>query len=227
MQAEPAKKHSKLKLILAGVGVVYLVGAGMWAGQAYWKSRTAGNQPNMAAHPERAGEMMVDREIERYSGQLGLSDAQKRQVRDIVQKAGVTNVPPVQAMQGMMEVQKKVREILTPEQLEKMDKAQNDRMGKFADRMVDRLKKEVGISDEQAQGIRNIMNEANPMKAGADNSAPMPQRFMQTRERIRGLLTPEQQEKFDKMPGPGGGRMGGMLRRFMPGGGQPPQEEEN
>lgn len=224
MQAEPAKKHSKLKLILAGIGVVYLVGAGVWAGQAYWKSRAAAKQPNLAAHPERAGEVLIDREIEHYSGQLGLSEEQKKQAHDILEKAGVTNAPPAQAMQGMMEVQKKLREILTPEQAEKLDRAQNERMGKFADRMVDRLKTEVGITDEQAQGIRNIMNEVNPMKAGTDNSVPMPQRFMQTRDRIRSLLTPEQQEKFDKMPGPGG-RMGGMMRRFMPGGGQPPQEE--
>jgi Spy/CpxP family protein refolding chaperone len=221
MQAEPAAKHSKLKLILAGIGVVYLVGAGVWAGQAYWKNRTAERQPNLAAHPERAGEMLLDREVERFNEKLGLSDEQKRQVRDILEKAGALNAPPPQAMQGMMEARKKIREILTPEQQEKMGQAENARMGQFADRMIDRLKKEVGISDEQEKGIRNLMSEANPMKAGADNSVPMPQRFAKTRERIRELLTPEQQEKYDKLPGPGGG----MLRRFMPGGGQPPQEE--
>ena len=92
--------------------------------------------------------------------------------------------------------------------------------------LVDRPKKEVGITDEQEKGIRNIMNEVNPLKAGADNSVPMPQRFMQARDRIRGLLTPEQQEKFDKMPGPGGGGMGGgLMRRFRQGGGQSGQEE--
>ena len=133
---------------------------------------------------------------------------------------------PGQGMQGMLELRKKIRDILTPEQQEKMDKAQNERVGQFADRMVDRLKKEVGITDEQEKGIRNIMNEVNPLKAGADNSVPMPQRFMQARDRIRGLLTPEQQEKFDKMPGPGGGGMGGgLMRRFRQGGGQSGQEE--
>ncbi len=221
MNTESGKKYSKLKLILAGIGVVYLIGGAVWAGHYYWTNRSAARQPNMAAHPERAGEMMVDREIERYSGQLGLTEEQKKQVRDIVAKAGLANVPPLQAMQGMMEVQKKIREILTPEQRQKMDQAQNDRAGKFADRMTERLKKEVGITDEQAQGIRNIMNESNPMKAGADTSTPMPMRFMQARDRIRSLLTPEQQEKFDKMQGPGGG----MMRRFMGGGGQQPREE--
>jgi Spy/CpxP family protein refolding chaperone len=221
MQAEPAAKHSKLKLILAGIGVVYLVGAGVWAGQAYWKSRTAERQPNLAAHPERAGEMLLDREVERFNEKLGLSDEQKRQVRDILEQAGALNAPPPQAMQGMMEARKKIREILTPEQQEKMGQAENARMGQFADRMIDRLKKEVGISDEQEKGIRNIMNEANPMRAGADNSVPMPQRLAKTRERIRELLTPEQQEKYDKMPGPGGG---GFMRRFRQDGGQPQEE---
>jgi len=221
MNAEPAKKYSKLKLILAGIGVVYLVGGAVYAGHHFWTNRSAAKTPNMAAHPERAGDMLIDREMERYSTQLGLTEEQKKQVHEIVAKAGVVNVPPAQAMQGMMEVQKKVREILTPEQLQKMDQAQGDRANRFADRMVERLKKEVGISDEQAQGIRNIISESNPMKAGGDSSTPMPMRFMQARDRIRTLLTPEQQEKFDKMQGPGGG----MFRRFTRGGGQSPQEE--
>ncbi len=220
MEAEPGKKYSKLKLILAGVGVVYLIGGGVWAGQAYWKNRNAVQQPNLAAHPERAGEMLLDREVDKLNGQLGLSDDQKKQVHDILAKAGVTDAPPVQAMQGMLEARKKIREILTPEQQEKMGKAETARADQFADRMVARLKKDVGITDEQEKGIRNIMNEASPLKAGSDNSEPMPMRFMKARERVRGLLTPEQQEKFDKMQGPGGG----ILRRFMPGGGQPKEE---
>ena len=223
MDAEPGKKYSKLKLILAGIGVVYLVGGAVWAGHYYWTNRSVATQPNLAAQPERAGEMLIDREIEHYSTLLGLTEDQKKQVHDIVAKAGVTNVPPLQAMQGMMEVQKKIREILTPEQQQKMDQAQNDRVGKFADRTIDRLKKEVGITDEQAQGIRNIMNESNPMKAGPDTSTPTPMRFMQARERIRKLLTPEQQEKFDKMQGPGGG----IMRRLMQGGRQQQPQEEN
>ncbi len=223
MEAEPAKKPSKVKLVLAGIGVVYLVGAGVWAGQAYWKSRAAVRQPNLAAHPERAGQVLVDREVDRLNEQLALSDDQKKQVHDIIEKAGVMNAPPAQAMQGMLEVRKKIREVLTPEQQEKMGKAENARVGQFADRMVDRLKKEVGITEEQEKSIRSIVEEMNPMKAGADNSTPMPQRFMQARERVRNLLTPEQQEKFDKMQGPGGG----MLRRFMPGGGQQRPQEEN
>ena len=133
------------------------------------------------------------------------------------------SLPYAQAMQGILEVRKKIREVLTPEQQEKMGKAENARVGQFADRMVDRLKKEVGITEEQEKSIRSIVEEMNPMKAGADNSTPMPQRFMQARERVRNLLTPEQQEKFDKMQGPGGG----MLRRFMPGGGQQRPQEEN
>ena len=224
MDAAPGKKYSKLKLILAGIGAVYLVGAGVWAGQAYWKSRTAAKQPNLAAHPELARQTMIDREIARYGEQLALTDDQKKQVHDILDQSGLKNAEPGQAMQGMLEVRKKIHDILTPEQQEKMDKAQNARVGQFADRMVDRLKKEVGITDEQEKGIRNIMNEVNPLKAGADTSTPMPQRFMQARERIRGLLTPEQQEKFDKMQGPGGG-MGGFMRRFRQGGGQPAQED--
>ena len=224
MQTEPGKKHSKLKLILAGIGVVYLVGGAVWAGQYYWKNRTAAQQTNIAVHPELAKQTMIDREMERYNGQLGLSGEQKKQVQEIIEKSAAGNGQSGQFMQGMLETRKKIREILTPEQQEKMDKAQNERVGQFADRMVDRLKKEVGITDEQEKGIRNIMNEVNPLKAGADNSTPMPQRFMQARERVRGLLTPEQQEKFDKMQGPGGGG-GGFMRRFRQGGGQPPQEE--
>ena len=221
MEAAPGKKYSKLKLVLAGIGVVYLIGGGVWAGTKWWESRNTVKQPNLAAHPERAGEMLLDREVDKFNEQIGLSAEQKKQVHDIIEKAGVTNVAPLQAMQGMMEARKKIREILSPEQQEKMGKAEGDRVGKFADRQIDRLKKEVGITDEQEKGIRNIMNEANPMRAGADTSVSMPMRFIQARDRIRTLLTPEQQEKFDKMQGPGGG----MLRRFLPGGGQPPQEE--
>ena len=98
MQAEPAKKYSKLKLILAGIGVVYLVGAGVWAGQAYLKSRAAAKQPNLAAHPELARQTMIDREIGRYSEQLGLTDDQKKQVHDILDQSGMKNAEPGQAM---------------------------------------------------------------------------------------------------------------------------------
>jgi len=220
MDAEPGKKHSKLKLILAGIGVVYLIVGAVWAGQAYWKSRTAAQRPNLGAHPELAGQMLLDNEVQRFDKQLALSADQKKQVHDILDKAGVVNTPPLQAMQGMLEARKKIREILTPEQQEKMGKVENARVNQIADRQVERLKKEVGITSEQEKGIRNIINDANPLKAGSDTSEPMPARLMKARERIRGLLTPEQQEKFDKMQGPGGG----LLRRFMSGGGQPREE---
>jgi len=221
METATAKKHSKLKLVLAGLGAVYLVGAGVWAGQAWWKSRNETRQPSLAAHPERAGEMLLDREVDKLNARLGLTDEQKKQVRGILDKAGVINTAPAQAMQGMTEARRNIREILNPEQLEKMDKTESARAGQFADRMVARLKKEVGITAEQETAVRNLMDDANPLKRGDDSPVPVLQRFAQTRGRVRNLLTPEQQEKFDKMQGPGGG----MLRRFMPGGGQHPPEE--
>jgi len=220
METEPAKKHPKWKLALAGVGVAYLIGFTAWAGNQWWKRSHESRQPNMAAHPERAQEMLVDREVQRISEKLGLSDDQKTKVREILQKTGAVSAPPAQAMQGMMEARRQIREVLTPEQQEKMGREEGARVNQFADRMIERLKKEVGITEQQEKSIRAIMQDANPMRAAGDNGTPMLQRFQQTRDRIRNLLTPEQQEKFDKLPGPGGG----MLRRLMPGGGRPQEE---
>ena len=98
----------------------------------------------------------------RMQQELGLTDEQLEQMREIRQNGGT---------------REEVQAVLTPEQQAQAAELKKAHKGKGANRM----KKKLGLSDEQAAQIKEIQ------EAGG------------SREEIRAVLTPEQQANFDKM----------------------------
>lgn len=95
---------------------------------------------------------------------LGLSDEQVKQMRDIREAGGSPE---------------EMRAVLTPEQQAKAAQLKKANQ----DERMDRMKKQLDLSDEQVAKIKEIR------KAGG------------SRQDIRAVLTPEQQAKFDEARG--------------------------
>lgn len=80
--------------------------------------------------------------------------------------------------------------------LARQDGKQQNHQAKF-----EKMRSELGLSDEQAAQINTIINETrNEFRALRTEARPRYNAIRQKeRERIRTVLTPEQQRKFDEM----------------------------
>ena len=111
------KKRPWWQYLLAVVGAGYLVAGAAWGVYALAKRPSQQRGPSeIAAHPERAGEILARERAEEMKQRLGLSDEQTTKVAEAL-KAGAEAPPGPEGMRAVME---KVREVLTPEQREKM-----------------------------------------------------------------------------------------------------------
>lgn len=74
------------------------------------------------------------------------------------------------------------------------------RLGEFRDRFIEGLKRDVGVTDEQAQQIDAIMRESQERMAALWKPIePKAREEMEsTHAKVKALLTPEQQVKFEE-----------------------------
>ncbi len=226
MAAETGKRLSKTKIFLAMAGAAYFVAAAAWGG--HWLWQRAAQEPsgeNLAAHPGRVQEILINREMEKIADKIGLDKEQKETVRKIIKETGVMEGPPMQMIQNLGVAREKIRGLLTPEQLEKMETLEKERMGQFSDRIVGTLRERLDLTDSQVEQVGQIIAGANPLNGQPQDNQPPLARMAQSREKIRELLTPEQQKKFDEMPRLFGGPGGGGFGRFF-GNGRQQQEEQ-
>jgi len=111
------KKRPWWQYLLAVVGAGYLVAGAAWGVHALAKRPAGPRGPSeIAAHPERAGEIMARERAEEMKQRLGLSDEQTAKIAELL-KADADGPPGPASMRAVME---KIREVLTPEQREKM-----------------------------------------------------------------------------------------------------------
>lgn len=143
---------------------------------------------------------MGDQRLERMTGHLDLTPDQQDQIRQILEEA----TPSPRA-----ETRNRIREVLTPEQQEKMGQRHPQQGERTAQRpprrpgkgrnpharrqdgegmvLPDRLAQKLQLSDEQREAAGKLMTEIqNEQRA-------------ETRNRIEALLTPEQQEKLEQL----------------------------
>lgn len=118
----------------------------------------AATGPALAEPPPHAERRHIFAELE-------LTDAQRERIREIRAEGGDRDA---------------IRAVLTDEQRAKLDAAREGR-GKDPGRRAEHLKRELGLSDAQAQEIREIFD------AGG------------TREEVRAVLTEEQRGKLDAL----------------------------
>ena len=103
------------------------------------------------------------------------------------------------------------------------------RMGEFREKFIEGLKKDVGISDEQAKEIDRLMRESQERMAKIWEPVEPKAKaeFEATHQNVKALLTPEQQVKFEEMRKRHfDGRRGEHKRREGGGPGHPPLDQK-
>lgn len=136
------KKLPWWKYALATLGVVYAIGTVIWIVMLTSKAYAPSGPSDLAQHPERQEELLALRRAEKMQTDLGLSAEQTSKVAKIMEgfqaerKARFLSAPegqPMARMQAMMELREKVRDdlstVLTPEQLDAYEGAQQQRFG--------------------------------------------------------------------------------------------------
>ena len=136
---------------------------------------------------------MAERHLERMTEHLDLTPDQQDQIRQILEEA----VPPPRS-----EIHQQIREVLTPEQQEKMDRHLQERPDRMEGRkgrgmaghhrgrgpgVPEQLARQLQLTDEQRAAARELMTEIHD------------EQREETRRRIEELLTPEQREKLDEL----------------------------
>lgn len=185
-------KKAWVKYLLATVGAIYIVVAiGYLVNLGYKRMQPAGAS-ELAAHPERAGEIMAQQRLDEIKTQLGLSNEQAKQLADLFQQQNPMGRPPggpgdedFRARRDAF--QSAIAQILTPEQIEKF----REMRGGFA-------------------------GPGGPGGPGGQRGGMSQERI----ESLRSHMSPEQQERFDRRVkeweerrqrrpgGPGGGQRG-------------------
>ena len=169
-------------------------------------------------HEDRQG--FAEKNIERISEELGLTDKQKKAITPIIENEtkdllavmgdkSLNRKQKLEKIDVILQATKdRLSKILTPEQQKKYDKIKMDiHEGKqdFAERHIERMSEELGLTDKQKKDITPIIqSEMNDMRAvTSDKSLSKEQKMKKidvirqaTRERLSKILTPEQMKKY-------------------------------
>ena len=160
--------------------------------------------------------------LEQVQKELNLSDEQKEKIKDLAKemrppRRSEGEAPSPEERQAMMEkTQKKLAEILKPEQLQRFKEIRLQAMGPAALGNPE-VVKTLGITDNQRKlkTLRDDFNEkrreTHRFDSGslreeqtakmAENQKKMRQMEKELMEKALAVLTPEQREKFDKLQG--------------------------
>jgi Spy/CpxP family protein refolding chaperone len=223
-----------LRLPLACVSLA--VGVVLVAGQAFAQR---GDNPPSGERGQRMGRGMMEPggnvlgllRMEKVQKELKLSDEQKEKIGELAKEmrpgrpADGDSLTPEERRAKMDELRKKAREkvekrlaeILKPEQLERMKQIHVQAMGAAALGNSD-VVKALGITDDQRGKLKTLRDEAgekgrelfgsmrdlSPEEQKAkmsENHKKMREIAGELMEKSLAVLTPEQREKFEKMKG--------------------------
>jgi Spy/CpxP family protein refolding chaperone len=181
--------------------------------------------------------------LQQLAKQLDLTDAQKTQIKGILDNARTQlqalrnnmNITKQQELDQRQQIEEQtknsIRGVLTPDQQAKADsllKQAQDRMAaqqaKMQGQMLARLTNQLGLSDSQKSLIQSYLNDQkSQLQALRSNTALTPQQKLeqmqtirqQTQDKIKAALTADQQAKLDQLKQQAQNRMG--RRRGGPG----------
>jgi Spy/CpxP family protein refolding chaperone len=101
-----------------------------------------------------------------------------------------------------------------------------EREERFRGRMLDRMRKELDLTEEQARRVDSLLHaQGEELRALREEMRPRMEAFFErTRHALDSVLTPEQRDKLSRMrpPGPPPGGPGGPGGPEGPPGGPPP-----
>lgn len=163
----------------------------------------------------------------RMADELGLSEAQREQVRAVMSRArdehrAARELPPEQRRAAMQQARERVRgqldQILTPAQRARAEALRTQHGAERAERRVQHMTERLGLTPAQQGRVRAILERARAERERimAGNAAGDARRQAleglrtRTRTQIRAVLTPEQQAR---MPEHGRGEGRGHGRR--------------
>ncbi len=164
----------------------------------------AGRKGRKGGQSQKGGDRgdMAARRLEQMTENLDLTPEQQEQIRLILEESA----PPQRS-----EIRDRIREVLTPEQQQKMDQQQLRRQGTTPDQgrgmnqgrqgrsphgrgpagddpgLGPQLARQLNLTAEQRTAVRELMTEIDE------------QQQKQTRSQIEELLTPEQREKLEQL----------------------------
>lgn len=162
--------------------------------------------------------------VEKVQKELELTDDQKAQLdklneemrakmREAFQGGGQDREAARERMQAMQkEIDAGLEKILLPNQLKRLKEIRLQVAGINAALMDEEVRKELNVSEEQVQKIRDavqkVMEEMRgqrPQQGERPDPAQMRERMQQMRQKMQeatmSVLTPEQKEKWEKMCG--------------------------
>ncbi len=169
------------------------------------------------------GGMFVLLRLEQVQKELNLSDEQKEKIKELAKemmpgRPSEGQAPSPEDRRAMMEkVQKKLAEILKPEQLERLKQIQLQAQGAAALGNPE-VVKTLGITDDQRAKLKTLRDEADGKRREligsmrdlsreerrekmAENQEKIRQIQKELMEKALAVLTPEQREKFEKLQG--------------------------
>ncbi len=152
----------KMKLVLAGFGVITLVGGGVLGSMAISDYEPQPGVSELALHPERQDEIVTQREAQKYQEALGLTQEQTDQIAALLladrkrrMQDATTELSP-QAMMARMgqraALTKSIRDLLTPDQIEKFNDMPEGRRDQFMQGMGQ-------MTAEERDQFRQMMQE--------------------------------------------------------------------
>ena len=223
---------SKKRIGVAVLALAGLIGVGHWG---FALQAPPGPPPGGPGPPR----------LQQLVKQLDLTDAQKTQIKGIMENArsqmqalrNDMNITKQQELDQMRQIQEQtrssIRAALTPEQQQKADDLRKQAQEKMAaqqekrqERMLTRLSQQLNLTDAQKSTIRSYLNDQKAqLQALRNNTSLTPQqRFeqmqtirQQTQDKIKTALTADQQAKLDQLKQQAQNRM--RRRRGGPRGG--------
>jgi len=177
----------KWKYVLAAVGVLYLVGAALWAAFAVMNAAGKQGPSELALHPDRQDTILARQRAAAMQADLGLSEEQTielaaifegfhRARKDILRSGGGDRGTLMMArLQGFQDLQQEVQAVLSPAQYEAFQDKLYERTGGFLQAM--RKMRQQGLEPgtlTPEQRRERLMEIARPT-AATDASQPQAQ----------------------------------------------------
>lgn len=163
------RNTSKIKLVLAGAGVITLVYGAALGASLLITYEPSPQVSELALHPERQDEIVSRREADRYREALGLSPEQTDKIFEILledrgRRKSLTKgeIDPQMMMERMQlrdELTAAIRAVLSPEQLAAFNEMPEGRRDQFMNGMRN-------MSPEQREEFRRQMQERMGSNAG-------------------------------------------------------------
>lgn len=223
-------------LLTFGLAVALVAGAAM--AQPPGGQRGPGGRMGFGMGPGMGGGVLGLLRVEKVQKELELTDDQKAELEKVAEQArermrsafqgGGQGGGPERFRQLQEETNKAVQNVLLPHQWKRLNQIQLQVTGLAGSLMREDVRKELGVTEEQAEKIREATRQVFEQMRGErpqgerPDPAQMRERFQQMRQKaeeaVMSQLTEEQKKKWNEMigekfeidmselmPGPGAG----------------------